>query len=132
MTLTPEQAALVERYRAAERNEGVHQYPAQTLPCALRDIVPVFFCEAAPHVIADAIGICVQAATLIEAQAAEIAALREALGPFALEAHETPVVDEAGWTENGMSWCRERIVDWFGPSDFRRARAARNITGESE
>lgn len=50
--------------------------------------------------------------------------LEEALKPFAADDFEHPVVDEHGWTDFGVSWSRERIVDWFGPSDFRRAVAA--------
>jgi hypothetical protein len=45
--------------------------------------------------------------------------MREALEPFA--EYGTNNVDDDGWT-GPMS--HTRIVDWFGPSDFRRARAA--------
>jgi hypothetical protein len=48
----------------------------------------------------------------------------EALEPFACGDHEVPVVDGEGWTNYGISWSRDRIVDWFGPSDFRRAKEA--------
>lgn len=44
--------------------------------------------------------------------------MREALTPFAEFGKH---VDENGWTSNIH---RERISDWFGPSDFYRARAA--------
>jgi len=53
-------------------------------------------------------------------------ALREALEPFASFADT--FVDAEGWT-NSMR--RERIVDWFGPSDFRKARAALGGGGEA-
>lgn len=49
-----------------------------------------------------------------------LALAKEALRPFASEFAET-FVDEHGWT-GPMK--QERIVDWFGPSDFRRAREA--------
>lgn len=57
-------------------------------------------------------------ADAITAQAAEIAELREGLKTFA-DFAATAVNDE-GWSGTIQ---RERIVDWFGPSDFRRARA---------
>lgn len=44
--------------------------------------------------------------------------LMEALEPFASFGHRE--VDAEGWKHPPM---RERIVDWFGPSDFRRASA---------
>lgn len=44
--------------------------------------------------------------------------LREALRPFAMGA----VADAVSRDDYG--YMRERIVDWFGPSDFRQARAA--------
>lgn len=46
--------------------------------------------------------------------------LVEALEPFATFAANN--VDEEGWA--GLRCERERIVDWFGPSDFRRAALA--------
>lgn len=52
----------------------------------------------------------------IEALRAENAKLREVLEPFASFA--PTFVDADGWT-GPMN--KERIVDWFGPSDFRRA-----------
>jgi hypothetical protein len=45
--------------------------------------------------------------------------LRAALQPFASFCE--PFVDADGWV---MSMRKERIVDWFGPSDFRTARTA--------
>lgn len=42
-----------------------------------------------------------------------------ALEPFAAFAEHT--VDNEGWSGTAQ---RERIVDWFGPSEFRRAHAA--------
>lgn len=62
-----------------------------------------------------------KAADTIEAFAAAPApdaALRGALEPFATFA--ATFVDNEGWT-GPMN--QERIVDWFGPSDFRRAAA---------
>lgn len=53
----------------------------------------------------------------IAALKAENERLREALEPFS-----TNWADENGWTENACQ--KDRIVDWFGPSDFRAARAA--------
>jgi hypothetical protein len=55
---------------------------------------------------------------------AKLARAREALEPFGVDDFEHPVADENGWTEFGQSWCRERIVDWFGPSQFLAAREA--------
>lgn len=46
---------------------------------------------------------------------------REALEPMASFAEH--FVDENGWTGTNGSSGRERINDWFGPSDFRRAAA---------
>jgi len=65
-----------------------------------------------------------EAATRIETLEAHVKAMEGALEPFAVEDFEIPVVDEYGWTDAGVSWCRERIVDWFGPSAFHRARQA--------
>lgn len=48
-----------------------------------------------------------------------IAEMEAALEPFAMEGW----ADENGWTERGCP--NDRICDWFGPSDFRRARAIR-------
>ena len=50
---------------------------------------------------------------------AENERLREALEPFASFSAE--FVDQEGWT-GPMS--KARIVDWFGPSDFRAASTA--------
>lgn len=57
---------------------------------------------------------------MLDEAAATIRALREALGPFGTEFAKT-FVDSEGWT-GPMN--KERIVDWFGPSDFRNAAAA--------
>jgi len=46
-----------------------------------------------------------------------IETLEEALRPFV-----TDWADEDGWSETACQ--KDRIVDWFGPSDFRRASAA--------
>ena len=57
-------------------------------------------------------------------------AVREALEPMASLADA--FIDHEGWKSPPM---RERIVDWFGPSDFRRARsvlAALQAAGEGE
>ncbi|WCP14536.1 hypothetical protein sphantq_02982 [Sphingobium sp. AntQ-1] len=43
--------------------------------------------------------------------------LRSALEPFASWAQRN--VDDSGWNDDGVTGCRERIVDWFGPSQFR-------------
>lgn len=53
--------------------------------------------------------------------------IREALEPFAAFAEHA--VDGEGWT--GTSG-RERLCDWFGPSDFRRARRAIDILDSME
>lgn len=55
-------------------------------------------------------------ATHVPALLARIDALEAALGPFATFAD--PFVDAEGWS-GPMK--QERIVDWFGPSDFRLA-----------
>lgn len=52
--------------------------------------------------------------------------LREGLSPFA-ESYIAECVDETGWTGNIH---REPISAWFGPSDFRSARALSNRTQE--
>ena len=51
-------------------------------------------------------------------------ALREALSPFAAGG----VIDSLD--REDYSIMRERIVDWFGPSDFRKAKAALADTEE--
>ena len=56
---------------------------------------------------------------LDQARAEGAAEMQEALEPFASYADHS--VDEDGWTGPMR---KERIVDWFGPSDFRLARAA--------
>jgi len=53
----------------------------------------------------------------IRAIAAYVEQLEKALEPFVND-----WADEDGWTDHACQ--RDRIVDWFGPSDFRRARAA--------
>lgn len=53
----------------------------------------------------------------------DLARLREALEPFA-----TDWADENGWTDTACQ--KDRIVDWFGPSDFLRVRAA--LTGKAD
>lgn len=59
------------------------------------------------------------AAAQLEADARRIAELSEALEPFATFADT--FIDSEGWNGPMSS---TRIVDWFGPSDFRTARAA--------
>lgn len=55
----------------------------------------------------------------------------DALEPFATFAEQA--VDENGWSDLGLSLKDERIVDWFGPSDFRAALAARTpITSDAD
>lgn len=54
----------------------------------------------------------------------------EALRPFAQWAEDTVVEDpfSPGYGIWGGNRCeRERIVDWFGPTDFYRARAALSL-----
>lgn len=41
------------------------------------------------------------------------------LEPFASFGKDN--VDSEGWNDIGVSTKNERVVDWFGPSDFRRA-----------
>lgn len=53
----------------------------------------------------------------LHAKSARIAELEAALEPFADFADD--FVDEHGWR-----MLPGRVFDWFGPSDFRRARAA--------
>ncbi len=53
--------------------------------------------------------------------------LREALKPFGSYAVGT--VDDHGWTS---PMGRTRIVDWFGPSDFRGAREALGATEQDD
>ncbi|WP_421416485.1 hypothetical protein [Agrobacterium tumefaciens] len=50
-----------------------------------------------------------------EAAEAEVKRMREASAPFATISKGW--VDEEGWTD--IACQRDRIVDWFGPSDFR-------------
>lgn len=45
----------------------------------------------------------------------------EGLKPFATFADNN--VDEEGWSNPASGCQKERVVDWFGPSDFRRARS---------
>lgn len=61
-------------------------------------------------------------AALAMPKASGVQIAREALGPFASFAADN--VGDEGWNEVGLSTKDERIVDWFGPSDFRRARNA--------
>lgn len=61
--------------------------------------------------------------TLLESlssSVAEVERLRAALEPFSTFAEQN--TDEDGWA--GTRCEGERIRDWFGPTDFRRARAA--------
>jgi len=50
----------------------------------------------------------------------EIERLRKALAPFVKDIENW--TDDHGWTDEAPSG--DRIRDWFGPSDFRAARAA--------
>lgn len=52
-----------------------------------------------------------------EAMERRVAEMEEALKPFV-----TTWADEHGWSDTACQ--KDRIVDWFGPSDFRRAAAA--------
>lgn len=58
---------------------------------------------------------CDEAADYIEAMERRIAELENALQPF-----NTGWADEDGWTDTACQ--KDRIVDWFGPSDFRAVR----------
>lgn len=62
------------------------------------------------------------------AMQARIEELEAALEPFAT--FSDTFIDEEGWSGPMKT---ERIVDWFGPSDFRRARATlSNIGGSND
>lgn len=66
------------------------------------------------------------------AAAATNSGLVSAIEPFACAEFEAPVADEHGWTDFGISWARERICDWFGPSQFRHAAETyRALTGRT-
>lgn len=91
--LAPEDAGLVERLR---------QYAA------------AFGISIGPHVESD----LDEAADTITRLSAELADARGALEAFATFADT--FIDAEGWS-GPMK--QERIVDWFGPSDFRRARS---------
>ena len=52
----------------------------------------------------------------------QVRKLREALEPFAAFAEN--YVDPEGWNDVGISASHDRVVDWFGPSDFRQVRTA--------
>lgn len=60
--------------------------------------------------------ICDEAADRIEALERKVAELEAALKPF-----NTGWADENGWTDTACQ--HDRIVDWFGPSDFRAVAA---------
>lgn len=60
---------------------------------------------------------------------ARVAEMDEALEPFA-DGVTSTWVDDDGWTEIAPK--NDRICDWFGPSDFRAARRARQQEGASE
>jgi hypothetical protein len=95
----------------------------------LRYVAKVFrdYDEFAPEDIRLAGTVPDKAADRIEADARRNAELEAALRPFADFADGN--VDNDGWSgrEQGA-----RIVDWFGPSDFRAARAALAPTGGSD
>lgn len=48
---------------------------------------------------------------------------------YALKPFVTDWADEQGWTETACQ--KDRVVDWFGPSDFRRAASALQPTSGS-
>lgn len=58
---------------------------------------------------------------------ARVKSLEEALKPFTTVSENW--VDEEGWSDRACQ--HDRIVDWFGPSDFRRARTALSSTGDT-
>lgn len=66
-----------------------------------------------------------EAAATITALRARVAELEGALEPFAVFADDN--ADAHGWA--GLGCQKERIVDWFGPSDFHSARAALRAKG---
>lgn len=57
---------------------------------------------------------CTAAADEITLLRQQLASAREALQPF-----DTTWADKNGWTDDACP--RDRICDWFGPSDFYRA-----------
>lgn len=59
-------------------------------------------------------------------EAAENERLREVLEPFVTVSEKW--VDDGGWTE--LACKNDRIVDWFGATDFLRARTALASAGE--
>ena len=63
--------------------------------------------------------------TLLKQQAVRIGELEEGLRPFASFAEHA--TDQDGWSG---SMHKERVVDWFGPSDYRHARSL--LSGEGE
>lgn len=67
-----------------------------------------------------------QAADELERLTSAIERKDAALRPFAAFAVSNVGAD--GWNEIGLSTKDERVVDWFGPSDFREARAALGAT----
>lgn len=84
--------------------------------------------DAGPHG-EDAIDVAESAADFLrhraEAAEAKVKSLEEALKPFITVSESW--IDEEGWS--GLACQHDRIVDWFGPSDFRRARTALASTG---
>lgn len=76
--------------------------------------------EAAEHHRDNAIKMWDEERKLRTTAEASLATMREALEPFASFAANN--TDDDGWA--GTQCQRERIVDWFGPSDFITARRA--------
>ena len=77
--------------------------------------------------IEDASEAMAEAADELTAITAKVALLTEALRPFATFAENN--TDDDGWAGTCQ---RDRIVDWFVPSDFRAARRALSEPDKNE
>ncbi|MBN7804849.1 hypothetical protein JZX86_05660 [Agrobacterium rosae] len=79
----------------------------------------------------DAIDVAESAADFLRHRAetaeARVKSLEEALKPFTTVSENW--VDDEGWSDRACQ--HDRIVDWFGPSDFRRARTTLSSTGDT-
>lgn len=76
---------------------------------------------------------CRRIASLLARQEELLAEAGDSITPFANFAADNTVDDASGWA--GGIWAgnrceRERIVDWFGPSDFRAAARLSDKLGE--
>lgn len=100
-------------------DEGVEYVLASTLESLQREKEAMRQrLDAGPHG-EDAIDVAESAADFLrhraEAAEAEVARLQAILEPFRTVSKDW--VDENGWTD--VACQKDRIVDWFGPSDFR-------------